>query len=296
MILTSSRLGAVRRSRRARSEWWLAAPAVVSVLILVAVPVAFLLQYSTRTGIAGDFAGVENFTRTAADPYYYRVILTSLAVAFCTAVLCAIASYPVALMVTRASRRVKPVLILLCIFPLLAGTVVRSIGWMAILGYSGPVSKLFMAIGLTDGEENLAQNPVAVTGVLATILAPIMIILLHASLEDINKDTIRASESLGASRMRTFFRVILPQTSAALFSGVSLIFVLALNAYDTPKLIGGSRVPMISPAIYQAIMEQFDWPLGAVLTIGLLASALVALGIGAAVFKRFFSAWREAVL
>jgi putative spermidine/putrescine transport system permease protein len=103
---------------------------------------------------------------------------------------------------------------------------------------------------------------------------------IHPSLEE-------ASLSLGAPPVRTFFRVIIPLSTVGIVAGTLLCFILALNAYATPFLLGGPRFQMMAPALYQQITMVNNWPAGATLAFILLSvSLLLTLTMAYVVKKR----------
>jgi putative spermidine/putrescine transport system permease protein len=255
----------------------------------------YFLRYSAL-GTDSQYVGLQEFRTVIGDSYYTTVLVRTIVLAAVVSVVCVVVSLPVAQVIAAAGRGTKITMVLLCLFPMLAGGVVRAIGWLAVLGYGGPLTHFLLWAHVMSHDRNLAQNQYSVGLVLVMILSPVTILILHAALEDLNPEVVRASLSLGATRARTFWRVTLPQLAPVVFAGMMLTFVLAINSYDTPTLIGGGRIGLMSPAIYHTIMQDFDWPGGAVLTILLLACALLAIAVYGWFFQRLFGAWRRAVM
>ncbi|WP_163769939.1 ABC transporter permease subunit, partial [Proteus mirabilis] len=82
------------------------------------------------------------------------------------------------------------------------------------------------------------------------------------------------SASLGASRVATFFRVILPLSFPGIQPGVILVFVLSVAAYVTPALLGGQRVNYLPTLIIRELTGTFAWPFGSTLAIVMSLSTL----------------------
>ena len=82
---------------------------------------------------------------------------------------------------------------------------------------------------------------------------------------------------LYASRWECFRRVILPLVRPGLIAGSILVFVPCLGAYVTPRVLGGGNQLMIGNLIGLQFGQGRNWPLGAALSLALMAMVLVAL-------------------
>jgi putative spermidine/putrescine transport system permease protein len=72
-----------------------------------------------------------------------------------------------------------------------------------------------------------------------------------------------------------FFRVLLPQAAPGVLAGGVLVFILSMNAYATPVLLGGPGFTMLAPAVYEQFVRIGNWPFGAALAFVLLATTLI---------------------
>jgi putative spermidine/putrescine transport system permease protein len=80
--------------------------------------------------------------------------------------------------------------------------------------------------------------------------------------------------SLGASRTRTFFHVVLPLSWPGIAGGFVLVFSIAISAYATPAILGGPATQVAATAIYSFIIQLLDWSLGAALAVILIVCSL----------------------
>jgi spermidine/putrescine transport system permease protein len=110
-----------------------------------------------------------------------------------------------------------------------------------------------------------------------------MVLNIYVSLEGIDRNLISAARTLGCTRLQAFREVTLPLSLPGLMAGLLLTFVLAAGTYVTPQILGSSRDALFGNLIFDAIMEQLNWPLGATLSFVLL----VLLGILTAIYSRY---------
>jgi putative spermidine/putrescine transport system permease protein len=256
----------------------LVAPATILVLLILAVPMAILFRYSLNRFIPGQFmveaVTVENYVKFFTDPYYLNVLWTTIQVAVACTVVSLTLAFPVAYFLARTTSRHKSLLIILAVFPLMVGNVVRAAGWMVVLGNDGVVNAVLQWIGLTAEPVQLLYTPAAVViGIIAVVL-PYMILTLQSVLEGIDYSVEEAALNLGATPSRTFFRVILPLAMPGVLAGTVLVFILCMNAYATPVLLGGPQFKMMAPALYDQIARSTNWPFGAALAFVLMTATL----------------------
>lgn len=114
---------------------------------------------------------------------------------------------------------------------------------------------------------------------LMQIELPLMLLPLLAVMNRIDPRLLDASAALGASRLRTFLRVILPLALPGLAAGCLLVFASATAAFISQSVIGGGRLIYMPLVIWQQSMVIYDWPFAAVVSISLLVSVLAVLGL-----------------
>lgn len=274
---------------RPRSTVPLAAVLLLPIAIVNAIgflsPVAYLfrMSFNESTGggglrIAFTFASYVAFI---ADPFYLGLVARSIGFSTVIVILTLIASYPIALFIHRADPRWKGLLTLLTISPLLVSAVVRTYGWMLILGDRGFINGLLISSGLIDQPFRLVFNSTGVLIGLVEILMPYMILALLAGFGRLDRSFEEAALSLGANPWTTFRRVVVPLTLPGIALGCLLCFVLAISSFITPKLLGGGRVFLLATEIYDQAIVLLNWPLAATMSIIVLAIfglALVAYG------------------
>lgn len=265
-------------------------PAGLLVCALLVAPMVMMARislnhYDAATLMIEAVTG-ENYLRAVADPYYQRVLLMTLAVAvFCT-VVTVILAFPAAYWLSRMDSKLKSLVTILTMFPLLVGNVVRSAGWIALLGNDGLINASLQGSGITTAPLKLLYTPGAVVIGIIGIVLPYMVLTLSAVIEGIPRHTEEVAANLGARPFTVFRRVVLPLAMPGVIAGSVLVFILSMNAYATPVLLGGPQFQMMAPAVYDQFNRVSNWPFGAALAFILLAVTLLMTVIGSLALSR----------
>jgi len=189
---------------------------------------------------------------------------------FCT-VICALLGYPLAYFLARAARRIATIGLFLLVTPLMVSAVIRTFGWLVILGRRGLINAALDALGLD--RLPLLYNETAVVIGLVNVFLPFMVLPLMASIERIDPALEEAARNLGASFLGTFRRVILPLSRPGLISGCLLVTSAAISAFVIPVLMGGARVRVVGRLIYDQLLISYQWPsASAIATLLVLAT------------------------
>ncbi|MGC2778474.1 MAG: ABC transporter permease [Bradyrhizobium sp.] len=265
-------------------------PAGLLVCVLLVAPMVMMARislnhYDAASLMVEALTGA-NYLRAVADPYYQRVLLMTLGVAvFCTLVT-VILAFPAAYWLSRMDSRLKSLVTILTMFPLLVGNVVRSAGWIALLGNDGFINATLQGAGLSTAPLKLLYTPGAVVIGIIGIVLPYMVLTLSAVIEGIPRQTEEVAANLGARPFTVFRRVVLPLAMPGVIAGGVMVFILSMNAYATPVLLGGPQFQMMAPAVYDQFNRVSNWPFGAALAFILLAVTLMMTIVGSAALAR----------
>lgn len=202
----------------------------------------------------------ENFVRLFSEPYYRTVILTTIRIAALTALFSLLLGFPLAYFLARTNTAWRGVLLFLVIAPLMTGVIVRTYGWIVLLGSQGAVNSLLIGVGAISEPIKILETETAVLIALVHILMPYMVFPLFSSLASQDPNVERAAATLGASRTRTFFEVTLPLSRGGIMMGSALVFTLTAGAVVTPSLLGGNAVKMLGQTIYDLVLSTLNWP------------------------------------
>lgn len=243
----------------------LLSPIAVLYLLFLIAPISFFLAMSVfrydPLELYVPTVTADNFIRLFDDSYYRNIIFRTLKISFLTAFFSLLLGYPLALFLARTRSAWRGVLMFLVIAPLMSGVIVRTYGWIVLLGSEGAVNRLLLSTGLIEQPLTILHTETAVLIALVHILMPYMVFPLFSSLSSQDPDVERAASTLGAGRIRTFFEVTLPLSRAGITMGSALVFTLAAGAVVTPALLGGREVKMLGQQIYELVLSILNWPL-----------------------------------
>lgn len=265
-------------------------PNLLWLMLFMIGPLLMLLAISFRGYQAGtgilDTWEIGQYLKFITDPFYLGILLRTVLMGLGVTALCALLGFPFAYALSRLRGLARAMVYVLVLLPLLTSAVVRTFGWMILLGNNGFINRTLMDLGLTDVPVRLMYGMTGVVIALAEVLLPFMILALDAALLNIPPSLYEAARNLGAGRARVFVQVTLPLALPGLVSGSVLVFTLAVSAFVTPSLIGGPRVPVMSTLIYQQGMSLLNWPFGAAIGFTMLATILALIALTSSMARR----------
>ena len=257
----------------------LLAPATIFIAASLLAPLAILFRYSlndfvARTKTMVEALTVKNYVTFFTDPYYTAALGTTIKVALIVTVACLIIGFPLAYVVARTQSRFKHLLIIAIVLPLFVGNSVRAAGWMVVFGSKGFLNSTLMGLGaIAKPFEIMFTEKAVIIGIIAVNL-PFMVLSLQSVIESIDRAVEEAAFSLGAPPGTMFRRVLWPLALPGILAGTILTFILAMNAYATPYLLGGPLFRMMAPVIYNEFTQKIDWPFGGAIAFILMAVTL----------------------
>ena len=221
-----------------------------------------------------DGIGLDLYRQFFARADYIDVLFRTLWVAALTTAVSLVISYPVAYFVARFQGR-RDWLLVLILLPWLVSVVVRTYGWIVILGNRGLLNSYLAWLGVIDSPLRLLFNTTGVVIGLVHVFCPFMILAILAVFLQLERSQEEASMSLGAGPVETFWRVVLPLSLPGVISGVMLVYLMSTGAIITPLLLGGLRDRMLGTQIYQEMFQLFDFPKAATLAVILTVTAFL---------------------
>lgn len=219
-------------------------------------------------------------------PSYWIVMLRTVWMAVVCVVLSLLIALPVAYALATRLQSVRRHVTILITFAFLTDAVLKTFGWILVLDRNGVLNWALAHVGFPPQMTNLLFTPTATLIGMVYNLAVYPVFTLYLSLVRIDRDLQLAAYDAGASRIRTFFEITLPLAKPGLYAGAVLVFVLSLGAFLEPKVMGGGTAPLASELIRQSFETRVNWPLGAALTLVLIAIGALSLALSAAVALR----------
>ena len=264
-------------------------PGMLFIALLLMLPVLDMAIISFRREDFGQILPgftLANYTTIFGEALYAELFLFTFGAAALVTLLCIVLGFPVAASIASASPRWRGLLYFLVAAPLLVNTVVRSYGWLLILGRKGLVNEMLMSLGVIETPLALSGNYFGLIVGGTQVFLPFMILSIATSLSVIDRRLIESSEILGAGPATTFFRVTLPLAMPGVIAGSVLVFSLMLGAFVTPLILGGTAVRYISVSVYQDALVLFNLPRATALATVLLLAVLVVYVIQKRLLRR----------
>ncbi len=235
--------------------WTLSGPATFLVVLCLVLPVTATIA-ATFGSAKGPWALYQAFFESG---FRQRVLWRTLEIALITTVVSVVIGFFTAYVVSRAPPRWRSVLIILAVFPLLTGVVVRSFAWLIVLGRNGIANNFFVWLGLEGAPYPMLYTQGSVIIAMIYLFVPLMVLTLVGVLENIPDDVIEAAASLGATQSAIFRQIIFPLAVPGLIVGAVLVFTGSFTSYATPQLLGGDRQMTMGTLLHQRAMVAFDW-------------------------------------
>ena len=158
--------------------------------------------------------------------------------------------------------------------PFALPTAVAGIALTSLYAANGWIGQYLALVGI-----KVAYTPLGVFVALTFIGLPFVVRTVQPVLEDLQKELEEAAATLGATRLQTFVRVIMPVLTPALLTGFALAFARALGEYGSVIFIAGN-MPMISeitPLLIITKLEQYDYAGATAIAVVMLVTAFVML-------------------
>jgi len=267
----------LRRRDRASTAALLSGPLLWLLLFFLA-PVVYVALYSvggikifpTDAGVwsVGDWKHL-----LVGGSVYMGLFWKSVRISLTVSVIVVLLAYPVGYFLALVVRKRKYILLLLIIAPFLTSYLLRVLAWEVILGDSGVINSFLSVIHLRSSDHPvtwLLNSQFSVVLVLAYVWVPFVALPIFVSLDNLDISLLEAASDLGASRLRTFWRITLPLSFPGVIAAFVFVFVPTIGEFVTPLLVGGPSGYMYGNAIQDVFTRGTDWQTGSVLAMFLL--------------------------
>lgn len=246
--------------------------------------IVFFLIYPLLSIILPTFIGKSGLSLSAyfdffKDEYFRKIFVRTIRISILAALYCAVLGIPVAYFISRTSKKARGLLIACSVFPLLTNSVVRAFAWMTILGRNGVINKALIALGIVQQPQPILYTELAILIGSIYLFLPLMVVSLVGVMENIEGELMEAAESLGAGKLKAFFKVVFPLSLPGLIVGGVLVFTGTLTAYTTPQLLGGNKNMVLATLIYQRTLSLNDWNSAAIIATIMIATTLTVIGV-----------------
>jgi spermidine/putrescine transport system permease protein len=258
----------------------LASPLALLLILTIAVPAGTFFVYSFyKFVLLEPKAGFDlgNYRTALSDQLYHKLAWNSVAIAGPTTVLSVVFGYVLAYYLAFvASVRRRQVVLALIVISLMASYLVRIYAWRTLLGEQGLINDALRSVHvISEPLGFLLFSRFAVVVAQVNLFLPFTALVLYASLSGVSPQLAEGARDLGARRVETLRRVLLPLSGRAVLSAGALTFFLSAGDYITPVLLGGTNAETFGTAISDQLRITGDYPLGAALAFVMVAAFAV---------------------
>jgi ABC-type spermidine/putrescine transport system permease subunit I len=273
-----------RRGASRAVPYLLCAPAILLVALMTGALVALFIE-SLRVEPGAAELSLAQYRAVFSDAHQLRLLGNSAWLALLATLISTALGYPVAHWISTAPPRTRVLLLGFLVLTFFSDYVLRMFGLILVFGRNGLVNQMLMELGV--GRVRLMFNT---NGVLIGLVAsslPYSILTISGVLGRIDKSQFAAARLLGAPPWRAFVSVTLPLSMPGVIGGAVIVFLLCLNSFVVPALLGGGFVNMAATAIYEQAINLFNLPFGAAMSFILLSAALILLALTNLLLDRF---------
>ncbi len=248
-------------------------------LLLIGLGFLFPIAEMVRLSVVGPDGGFTtlHYTRFLTDAYYLGIVWRTVYLSLLITAICAAVGFPLAYVMARVSPRLRLWLVVLIILPLMTSVVVRTFGWMVLLGRGGLVPSTLWKLGFVGRNFSMMQTEAAIVIGMVQVLLPFTTLSILGVVMKIDRRLEEAARTMGASFMGTLRTVVLPLAMPGILAGSLLAFTLSVSSFVTPSLLGGVRLPVVAASIYDAATKTLEWNFAAAQSVILLVGVLLVL-------------------
>jgi sulfate transport system permease protein len=217
--------------------------------LIILIPLAGLVVRSAGIGFSG-------YLELLTDARTLNALRISFGCALIAAAVNVVFGVPVAWVLVRYRFPGKRVVDAIVDLPFALPTAVAGIALAALYAKNGWIGALFAPLGI-----KIAFTPLGIIVALTFIGLPFVVRTVQPVIEEIDREVEEAAATLGASRLQSLYRVILPSLFPAILTGFALAFARAAGEYGSVIFIAGNipYVSEIAPLLIVIKLEEFNY-------------------------------------
>jgi spermidine/putrescine transport system permease protein len=281
-----------QQKRDVRNRWLLSMPALLIILFAATGPLLIVLVYSFLT--PGEYGDVEwkfsteswisvflqrdifDDTLTIADAHV-SILLRSLKLSVLTTVMTLALGFPTAYFIATRPAHRRDLWVFAITIPFWTNLLIRTFAMLEVIRNQGLINTLLIKLGVIDQPIQMLFTDGAILAGMVYVYLPLMVLPLYASMEKLDFRLVEAGYDLYATPFQVLRRIIIPLVKPGMIAGSILVFIPSLGAYVTPSILGGGKNLMLGNLIELQFGQGRNWPLGASLSIVMMALVMVAL-------------------
>jgi putative spermidine/putrescine transport system permease protein len=266
---------------------------VVSFALLAASQFTFLrgsLSADLGLGMLSKSLGLQNYDALFTDEFYVRALWLTVKVSAMATLCTLLMSFPVAYVIARMRSRWAMVMLAGVVVSSFVTIVIKVYGLVVIFAADGWLNKLMLAVGLIDQPYTIIGNATGVVVGLMQFTMGFGVLLLYSVVRTIPTSLEEAATVHGASRVRVFWRVILPLSLPGVIVGSLMMFNMCMGAFTSASLLGGGRIFTLPVLIQRTVIIETKYGMGATLAAVLLVSVILINLVSVYLVKRLRAA------
>lgn len=228
----------------------LSIPYALFLLVFVIVPLILVIYFSF-TDENGKFT-FDNVLNFFSDSTNIDTLLISLLIGIANTALCLIIGYPIAFIISRKENKMSYALVLLFVMPM----------WINFVLRTGATRDLLTWIGLSGGDHPYITTMI---GMVYNYL-PFVILPLYSTMIKMDNSLIEASMDLGANKVQTFIKTVIPMTMPGIISAISMVFMPTMSSYVISDVMGERKISLIGNLI-EVYFNQTMWNMGSFIAL-----------------------------
>lgn len=291
-LMDTSASARPRARRRGIGRMALLAPAVLTIVGLLVLPLGIVIVYSFLTpatfgGVIWEFSGSAYtqflFERDIFDDTlvfstaYLEIFGRSFLQALFATLACFLVGFPTAYFIATRPVSQRNVWILLVTVPYWVNLLIRTISMLFLIRDEGPLNHALLSLGIVERPLHIAYTDLGVGIGLVYSYLPFMVLPIYAAIERFDFRLMEAAYDLYADRWTILREIILPLAKPGIVAGSLLVFIPSIGAFIAPDLLGGGRNLMIGNLIALQFQSSRNWPFGSAAAVILMSIVLAAL-------------------
>ena len=280
------------RKQEVRRNVLLSTPALIVLFCAASGPLLIMAVYSFLS--AGPYGGVVwefssdgwvsvfmqrdifEGTLSIADAHI-SILWRSVNLSLLTTFTCFIFGFPTAYFIATRPPKSRNLWLFFVTIPFWTNLLIRTFAIMELIRNQGVINTFLTSIGLIDEPIQMLFSDFAVMVGMTYVYLPLMVLPIYASMERLDFRLVEAGYDLYATRFQVLKRIIVPLVKPGIVAGSILVFIPALGAYVTPRILGGGKHMMLGNLIGLQFGQGRNWPLGSAISLTLLMLVMVAL-------------------
>lgn len=224
-----------QNSKRFRLDVWGWTTIVILLLyaLFLLYPLSLLLKMAFSDGAHFTLA---NFAKFFSRKYYSITLLNSFKVSIAATIASVVVGVVLGYFMSVFKICGAKLLRMCIVMATMSAPFVGAYAWIMLLGRNGVITNFLSRLFGITMPDIYGFNGILL--VFVTQLFPLVFLYVQGAMSKMDASLLEASENLGCTGFKRFFKVVLPLISPTVLAGALLVFVRAMSDFGTPMLIG----------------------------------------------------------